>query len=676
MNQNPEDPGRDRPDPERSPRPRQCRTVHEVLKAYLAEARRTLCAERLVIVQSLLGRFDATCGRLTLSEARPYDLLQWVNANPQFQSEWTRRQVFSIVKRALNWAVEMELIGRNPFRSLRSHGTLPQREPMSDGDFQALMRASPPAYRRLLVFLKFTGCRPGEASRMRWADVQFDQAAVVLQEHKTAKKTGKPRVIPLVPTALKLLVWMRYRRQVSTVGLLERLLKSGPKRGAEVAHFMAHYGVSIRAVARARQALGVIREWVEIRPPAEVDAAAALTELVERIHAAHARCVQTRALPDILEVGRLLGEARKHFGRGHWLDWLGRQQFAFSERLAQKYLQAADYLAGSPAAGSEVFAKRLYQLLEEAAQAPHQPAPAGAAAPRMQGFCRYRLPDDYQAPKEVNEEDFVFLTTEGSRLTRNNLSLYMQRTRRRAGVPDHVTLYNLRHRYGFQGAKNGVNLKLLSLAMGHTSVAMTEKYIASSGLSDEVRRAALQITSGPGAYPVVVPAPLPVPVIRPPAVAEIPVLTEHIGKRFGLQRPRPDVPAGMPEVALPTLADLGDPSGQSVEALMRLLMGKPRQTKRPPAKRTSSPVEISPVHEAVYQAVAWAVEREPALSRARDRDVFLFLQAQADCPHKRPPSFPTFSRYLSASRLYHDTRKRILPSSRPSGETPAKGDAA
>jgi integrase len=54
----------------------------------------------------------------------------------------------------------------------------------------------------------------------------------------------------------------------------------------------------------------------------------------------------------------------------------------------------------------------------------------------------------------------------------------MQRLRHRLGLAKGVTLYGLRHRYGLMGIKNGVNLKLLSLCMGHVRTQMTEHYIA------------------------------------------------------------------------------------------------------------------------------------------------------------------------------------------------------
>src|SRR5262249_44851072 len=75
-------------------------------------------------------------------------------------------------------------------------------------EFQTLLRGSDRAFRRFLVFLKFTGCRPGEAASMRWADVRFEEGSVVLQEHKTARKTGRPRIIPLVPKGKKPLLWV------------------------------------------------------------------------------------------------------------------------------------------------------------------------------------------------------------------------------------------------------------------------------------------------------------------------------------------------------------------------------------------------------------------------------------------------------------------------------------
>jgi integrase len=296
-------------------RPGQCETVHELIEMYLAQARRDLSTRSYETVSCILRRFDGSAGALSWAECRPFDLQCWLNEHPEYRSEWYRRCVISSIKRAFNWACEMELIARNPFARIRSRGRPQRRRPMTEDEFQTLLRGSDPTFRRLLIFLKFTGCRPGEAASMRWVDVRFEEGAVVLQEHKTARKTGRPRVIPLVPTVMKLLSWMRSHQQSMKHGLAQ---------------------------------------------------------------------------------------------------------------------------------------------------------------------------------------DHVFANGRGNAFTRGWLSLKMQRLRRRLGLAVGVTLYGLRHRYGLMGIKNGVNLKLLSLCMGHVRTQMTEHYIAEAGLTEQVQQAAWQVAYGLG----------------------------------------------------------------------------------------------------------------------------------------------------------------------------------
>jgi integrase len=295
--------------------PGQCQTVHDVIAIYLPQARRDLSARSYETVACILRRFDKSCGDLPLTECRPFDLQCWLKEHPEFRSEWYRRCVVSTIKRCFNWTLEMELIDRNPFAKLRcGRGHPERRRPMTDEQFQRLLRGSDPRFRRFLIFLKFTGCRPGEAASMRWADVRFDEAAVVLREHKTARKTGRARVIPLVPTVIKLLHWMRSHRDAVFSG-----------------------------------------------------------------------------------------------DQGH-----------------------------------------------------------------------------------------VFINGRGNPISRGWLSLKMQRLRRRLKLPRGVTYYGLRHRYGLMGIKNGVNLKLLSLCMGHARTQMTEHYIAEAGLTEQVQQAALRVVSATG----------------------------------------------------------------------------------------------------------------------------------------------------------------------------------
>ena len=162
-------------------RRKQCQTVHDVITMYLAQTKRDLAARSYETVSCILHRFDESCGHLSLTECRPFDLQCWLNDHPEYRSEWYRRCVVSTIKRAFNWTCEMELIQRNPFAKMRSRGRTQRRRPMTDEQFQTLLRGSDPTFRRFLIFLKFTGCRTGEAASMRWGDLRVEEACVVLR---------------------------------------------------------------------------------------------------------------------------------------------------------------------------------------------------------------------------------------------------------------------------------------------------------------------------------------------------------------------------------------------------------------------------------------------------------------------------------------------------------------
>jgi integrase len=83
---------------------------------------------------------------------------------------------------------------------------------MTDEEFRQLLRHSDADFRRVLIWLHATGCRPGELLALRWRHVHLARGVVLLDQHKTLKKTGRPRVIALAPAAVKLLAWIQRSR--------------------------------------------------------------------------------------------------------------------------------------------------------------------------------------------------------------------------------------------------------------------------------------------------------------------------------------------------------------------------------------------------------------------------------------------------------------------------------
>jgi integrase len=202
-------------------------TVAAVIETYLDWAKK----ERRYDGRSLdervryLQAFAEALGWQRVRDCVPYDLTRWVAENSQWASDWTKAQVINIVQRPFNWAARQRLISANPFLGV-THEPGAARRPLTDTEFQSLMRAcqgrrsrqkpSPAArFRQVLVFLRYTGCRPGELCRLRWADIDLGNAVIVLNRYKGSRqrRVKVPRIIPLDPVVVKLLISIRRREE-------------------------------------------------------------------------------------------------------------------------------------------------------------------------------------------------------------------------------------------------------------------------------------------------------------------------------------------------------------------------------------------------------------------------------------------------------------------------------
>jgi integrase len=153
----------------------------------------------------------------------------------------TRRLIHKVLTAALNRAVELQLVGRNPANVLRRR--LPKDErrgemiTLSPEQTHQVLDATRDTelYPPVLIALA-TGARRGEISALRWRNVDLDRGEVMIAEsarelkagHVTigSTKTGKSRRITLPATAIEdLRIWRR--RQA------EQLLRLGVRQGAD-----------------------------------------------------------------------------------------------------------------------------------------------------------------------------------------------------------------------------------------------------------------------------------------------------------------------------------------------------------------------------------------------------------------------------------------------------------
>jgi integrase len=134
---------------------------------------------------------------------------------------------------------------------------------MKEDEFQACLRHTDVYFRRFLIALKFTGARPSELSRLKWTDIDWNRGLASLDKHKTAQKTGKPRVIVFVPQMLKMLAIIKRDQHGPAAVELRRILESAPDRTASASHVsfqMKQRGFSDRALYSARESIGAVSE--------------------------------------------------------------------------------------------------------------------------------------------------------------------------------------------------------------------------------------------------------------------------------------------------------------------------------------------------------------------------------------------------------------------------------
>ncbi len=202
-------------------------TVAGVIELYLRHAQGVLDERTLYERKLYLQSFAEAHGfrRANDLDAKPFHVTVWLDSHPEWKSDWTKAHAVAIVHRPFNWAVKQRLIAANPFRGA-THRPGDPRRPMTDEEFLLLLKGcegrstkkSPsPAerFRELVHFLRLTGARTCEASRLKWTDIDLEGAVIVLTRHKTSRtqREPKPRVIPLTPEVVELLVTIRRRNE-------------------------------------------------------------------------------------------------------------------------------------------------------------------------------------------------------------------------------------------------------------------------------------------------------------------------------------------------------------------------------------------------------------------------------------------------------------------------------
>lgn len=150
-----------------------------------------------------LQSFCDAHGRQPAAGMKPIHVTRWLDAHPK----WTgaRRHAVIAVKRAFSWAEQQGVLAANPLRTLKADRVKRRTRVLTKDELAEIHGAIKDAqFREFVQAMVETGCRPSEVARVTAADVNLDLGVWAFAEHKTAKKTHKPRVVYLTPAMVEL----------------------------------------------------------------------------------------------------------------------------------------------------------------------------------------------------------------------------------------------------------------------------------------------------------------------------------------------------------------------------------------------------------------------------------------------------------------------------------------
>ena len=171
--------------------------ISELTEAFLAYCSRHRQPSTVGFYRTRLKRFCERFNARELGTLTPLEIDEHLAEAGTGMSDSTRHHDVVALQRLQKFALDHQLLDKPVFGKLEKP-RVGQRDrlPTTDETAAILARASP-EFRLIYSALRQCGARPGELCRATTADIDKSANAIVLRDHKTARKTGKPRSIPI-----------------------------------------------------------------------------------------------------------------------------------------------------------------------------------------------------------------------------------------------------------------------------------------------------------------------------------------------------------------------------------------------------------------------------------------------------------------------------------------------
>lgn len=175
-------------------------SVRDVMNTYLAYLKGNASANAHRVSRWAIRSLPPTLLKTDAHALTPRSVSKWIHSKTWSSS--TKKGVLGIYLSAFNHAVKEGTLKANALKGIyvppsRSRG---EEAVITPTTYSRLLDATQgDCFQDIMIALKMTGCRPSEACKVKASDFNAEAGTWTLAEHKTAKKTGRKRVIVLPP---------------------------------------------------------------------------------------------------------------------------------------------------------------------------------------------------------------------------------------------------------------------------------------------------------------------------------------------------------------------------------------------------------------------------------------------------------------------------------------------
>jgi integrase len=187
-----------------APKP-QALTVAAVCDLFLEHSQRHNKPVTYEMYRHFLQDFCNTHGRRMPHDLKPFHVHRWLDSHPTWKG--SRSHAVSSVKRAFTWAVSEGLLDRNPVQTVKKPATGRRDRILSKEEREQILAAiNDESFRDFVFAMQETGCRPSEVATVTAANVNLELGIWSFDDHKTAHKTRKSRIVYLTQAMIDLTI--------------------------------------------------------------------------------------------------------------------------------------------------------------------------------------------------------------------------------------------------------------------------------------------------------------------------------------------------------------------------------------------------------------------------------------------------------------------------------------